>query len=159
MTVFVERCHLRYKRFVPELKMIWVAGIVIALASAAFTKGSELGGQVAGSTQSVECTPGGIEHSLAPSEVKELLKSASTPNDHLKLAAHFREEATQEESAAKWNERMAACTESGAARRHCERLVIGARRAAAHALKSAEEQTRIAEAMQNGSFSGIRHSR
>jgi hypothetical protein len=41
------------------------------------------------------------ERRLAPSEVKELIKRVSSTSDHLKLAAHFEEEAAQEDARAK----------------------------------------------------------
>ena len=47
------------------------------------------------------------EHTLSQTEAKELGKSASTPEDHLKLAEFFRDQAQQEEAAAKFNQQMA----------------------------------------------------
>lgn len=47
------------------------------------------------------------EHTLSQTEAKELVKSASTPEDHLKLAEFFRDQAQQEVAAAKFNQRMA----------------------------------------------------
>jgi hypothetical protein len=44
--------------------------------------------------------------------VKTLIKSASSPDDHLKLAAYFKDEALQEETAAKFHDEMAELYES-----------------------------------------------
>lgn len=50
-------------------------------------------------------------HTLSQTEAKELVRSASTPEDHLKLAEVFRDQAQQEVAAAKFNQRMAMGTQ------------------------------------------------
>ena len=107
----------------------------------------------------MECNHVTAERRLALSEVKELLKSASSPGDHLKLAAHFGEEAAQEEAAANWHDQMADSSESSALRSHHKHLANNARRAAEYATKRAQEQARVAQAMQNSPAAGTRHDR
>ena len=116
-------------------------------------------GQVTSPVQSTECDHVTAERWLAPSEVKELLKSARSPGDHLELAAHFGEEAAQEDAAANWHDQKADSSESSAIRRHHKRLANNARRAAEHAMKRAQEQARIAQAMQSSPATGTRHGR
>jgi hypothetical protein len=42
-------------------------------------------------------TPAADNHTLSPSEVKTLIRGASTPEDHLKLATYFKQEALDED--------------------------------------------------------------
>jgi hypothetical protein len=102
------------------------------------------------------CGQNGAEHKLSPSEVKLLLKTASTPEEHWQLAAHFREEAAQEDETAAWYERTASCAES---KSHCSYLANNARKASKHDMKIAEEEERIAQAMLNNTTAGIIHGR
>src|ERR1700722_7034336 len=102
-------------------------------------------GTVCASTTRLDaCAESGAEHKLSPSEVKTLLKSASVPKDHWQLAEHFREEAAQEDQTAAFYEGTAACADP---KSHCSYLVNNARKASKHAMKMAEEQDRIAQAM------------
>lgn len=47
------------------------------------------------------------EHKLTPSEVKALLRGASTPEEHSALGAYFKDRASQEEATAKYYDEMA----------------------------------------------------
>jgi hypothetical protein len=69
------------------------------------------------------------EHRLTPTEAKALLKSASTPEDHLKLAEYFRQEARDEAAAARASDRPVS-------------------KAAEQDLKKAAEQEKMADMMQ-----------
>lgn len=98
----------------------------------------------------------GADHKLSPSEVKALIKSASVPEDHWQLAEHFREEAAQEDETAAWYEKTSACADP---KSHCSYLANNARKAAKHAMKMAEEQDGIAQAMLNNTAGGLIHGR
>lgn len=102
------------------------------------------------------CGENGAGHKMSPSEVKSLLKSASLPEDHLQLAAHFRDEAAQEDQTAVWYEKTAACADP---KSHCSYLANNARKAAKHDMKMAEEQDKMAQAMLNGTAGGLIHGR
>jgi hypothetical protein len=109
------------------------------------------GGALASSAQQQS----GEEHKLSRSEVKALLKSASSPDDHLKLAAYFKDEALQEEAAAKFHDEMAALYESNPPSQegksakemkgHSRYLAKNARKAAEAARKNAAYQERFAQ--------------
>jgi hypothetical protein len=47
------------------------------------------------------------EHQLTQKQVKALIVSAKTPEDHMKLAAYFKGEAQRQEASAKTHEEMA----------------------------------------------------
>jgi hypothetical protein len=47
------------------------------------------------------------DHNLSQTEAKDLARSASTPEDHLKLAAYFRDQAQQEEAASGFDQQLA----------------------------------------------------
>ena len=47
------------------------------------------------------------DHILSPAEAKELAGSASTPEDHLKLAAYLRDQAQQEAAASRFDQQLA----------------------------------------------------
>jgi hypothetical protein len=102
------------------------------------------------------CAENGAGHKLSPSEVKALLKSASTPEDHWLLAEHFREEAAQEDETASWHESTAACADP---KSHCSYLANNARKASKNDMKMAEEQDRTAQAMLNNTAGGLIHGR
>lgn len=70
------------KRFWVELTLYAVALLSLAFSAAAQT-------------------PVASDHRLSPSEVKTLVKGASTPEDHMKLAEYFRQEAFEETAAAR----------------------------------------------------------
>jgi hypothetical protein len=98
----------------------------------------------------------GVGHKLSPSEVKALLKSASMPEDHWQLAAHFREEAAQEDETAARYESTESCADP---KSHCSYLANNARRASKRDMKMAEEQDKIAQAMVNNTTAGVIHGR
>lgn len=101
------------------------------------------------------------EHILTPSEVKEYLKAASTPEDHLKIAAYFRHEAQQEEEAASLHEELAGMyldahmppgmkhSSASDSAGHCKYFAKLARKAAANDVKLADYHQQWAEAMRN----------
>jgi hypothetical protein len=113
-------------------------------------------GTICDSTNRRDACGDGTAHKLSPSEVKALLKSASMPEDHWQLAAHFREEAAQEEETAAWYERAASCADP---KSHCSYLANNARKASKHDIKMAEEQDKIAQAMLNNTAGGLIHGR
>lgn len=100
-------------------------------------------------------------HKLSPSEVKTLIRGASTPEDHLKLAEYFRQEASEEATAARLHEEMAEIYEpmplpSGfkpesirEMKGHCREFARNADRASAAAQKLAAEHEKLAELMRN----------
>jgi len=47
------------------------------------------------------------DHILSPTEAKDLARNASTPEDHLKLAAYLRDQAQQEEAASRFDQQLA----------------------------------------------------
>jgi hypothetical protein len=51
------------------------------------------------------------DHNLSQTEAKELAKRASTPDDHLKLAAYFRDHAQQEEAASRFDQQSASANQ------------------------------------------------
>lgn len=101
----------------------------------------------------------GNEHKLTPSEVKALIKGASTPEEHMALAAYFRDLASQEEATAKYHEQMGDGYQpkplpsgfqplsASEMRDHCRYLAANARKAANAAAKMADEQGKPAELM------------
>jgi hypothetical protein len=121
--------------------------------------GGALLGDSSAHVQRLSCSDSSPEHKLTPSEVRELTRSASTPDDHMKLAAHFTEEAAEEEEAARRDDRMAASFDFADAESHLRYLATVARKAARHANKMAEEQKKLADAMRNGNPGGAYRSR
>jgi len=51
-------------------------------------------------------------HNLSQTEAKELARGASTPEDHLTLAAYFRDQAQQEEAASRFDQQLASTNQS-----------------------------------------------
>jgi hypothetical protein len=47
------------------------------------------------------------DHNLSQTEAKELARGASTPEDHVTLAAYFRNQAEQEEAAPRLDQQLA----------------------------------------------------
>jgi hypothetical protein len=95
-------------------------------------------------------------HVLTPSEVKELLKGASTPEDHLKIAAYFKQEAVQEDEAASLHDAIAAMPQTpqmvtgmkmnpSETASHCRYFAKIARKAAANDRKLAAYHEQWAE--------------
>ena len=100
--------------------------------------------------------PNESDHILTPSEIKELLKAASTPEDHLKIAAYFKQEAKQEEDAASLHDIVAAMPQtpqmvaemkmnSSETASHCRYFAKIARKAAANDRKLAAYHEQWAE--------------
>jgi hypothetical protein len=100
------------------------------------------------------------DHKLSPSEVTTLIRSASTPEDHLKLAAYFKQEALDEAASAKLHVERAEAYEPGSAapsgfkqrslkemQSHCKEFTRNANRAAEVASKMAAEHEKMAEIM------------
>jgi hypothetical protein len=73
---------------------------------------------------------GTSDHRITPDEAKTLLKTASTPEDHLKLAEFYRQEARDEAAAARAADRPVS-------------------KVAEQDLKKAAEQEKMAEMMQS----------
>ncbi len=113
----------------------------------------------------------GDAHKLSPSEVKSLIKSASSPEDHLKLAEYFKQEAAEEAAVAKFHEEMAEIYEPtpvpskfkppsvAEMKGHCREFARNARKASATATKMAADHERLAELMRIAPPSGVTRSR
>jgi hypothetical protein len=94
---------------------------------------------------------------LTKKEVKALIVSAQTPEDHLKLAAYFQDEARQEESKAKYHDEMAELyrqhplpyeskqPSSLRMQNHCNYFADEAREAAGNANAMADAHEKVAE--------------
>lgn len=137
--------------------LMMIGSLKNVLLAAMIVGGIARAGTICDSTNRQEaCGENGAGHKLSPSEVKLLLKSASLPEEHWQLAAHFREEAAQEDETAAWYERTASCTDP---KSHCSYLANNARKASKNDLKMAEEQEKIAQAMLDSTTAGIIHGR
>lgn len=111
----------------------------------------------------------GSDQRLSPSEVKTLIKNASTPEDHLKLAEYFKQEAAA--AAAKLHEEMAEIYEPSPVpskfkppsvaemKGHCREFARNATKASETASKMAAEHEKLAELMRTAPPSGVRRSR
>jgi len=89
------------------------------------------------------------EHQLTKKEVKALIVSAKTPEDHLKLASYFRGEAKQQQDKAKYHEEMADLYKNNPTPRtqmsqHCRQFAEEARKAAEAANSMADEHEKMA---------------
>jgi hypothetical protein len=117
-------------------------------------------------------TPAADNHTLSPSEVKTLIRGASTPEDHLKLAAYFKQEALDEAASAKLHVEMAEAYEPGSAapsmfkprslkemQGHCKEFARNANKAAEVASKMATEHEKMAEMMRTAPPQGGHRSR
>lgn len=92
---------------------------------------------------------------LTKKEVKALIVNAKTPEDHLKLASYYRDEARQQEEKAKYHDEMGELyrknppqNDTKLPRRmadHCKLFADSARQAAAAANSMAEEHEKMAE--------------
>lgn len=114
--------------------------------------------------------PGG-GHRLSPSEVKTLIKSASTPEDHLKLAEYFKQEAEEEAAAVKLHDEMAELYEPSPVpskfkppsvaemKGHCREFAREAAKASEIASKMAAEHEKLAELMRTAPPQGVRRPR
>jgi hypothetical protein len=89
------------------------------------------------------------ENQLTRKEVKALIVSAKTPEDHMKLAAYFRGEAKRQEAAAKYHDEMAELYKNNPApkeemAKHCKVFADEARKAAEAANSMADEHEKMA---------------
>ncbi len=89
--------------------------------------------------QPAACPAVRVEHPLTRGEVKDLNRSASSPADHLRLAAYFREQALIEQQ--------------------CGKVSGNVDKAVRNSLKAAGQHERIAQAMLEGAPFGTRHNR
>jgi len=103
----------------------------------------------------VEC--GRPKAVLGRQDLKRLLGNARTPEDHLKLAAHFRAEAEEFETSAKHHEELAAYYQDPSwlipgrvATAHCERIGMAARDAASEARALAAIHEQVAKDLPSG---------
>jgi hypothetical protein len=85
---------------------------------------------------------------LTPNEAKALIRSASTPDEHLRLAEYFRTDALEEAAFAALNNQMADNFEIvGVRETHCREVARAAAKAAEHASRVAAEQEKMADMM------------
>lgn len=94
------------------------------------------------------------EHQLTRQEVKALIVNAKTPEDNLKLASYYRDEARQQEAKAKYHDEMGELyrqhplpNEGKMPYRmadHCKSFADSARKAAEAANAMADEQEKLA---------------
>jgi len=95
------------------------------------------------------------EHQLSKKEVKALIVSAKTPEDHMRLASYFRGEAQQMQAKAKYHEEMAELYKNNRSgkvdmSKHCQYFADEAKKAAEAANSMADEHEKMAaEARQN----------
>ena len=95
------------------------------------------------------------ERQLSKKEVKALIVSAKTPEDHMKLASYFRGEAQQMQAKAKYHEEMADLYKNNRSSKldmakHCQYFADEAKKAAEAANSMADEHEKMAaEARQN----------
>jgi hypothetical protein len=92
------------------------------------------------------------EHKLTAKEAKALVANAKTPEDHLKIAAFYRNEAQKQEEKAKYHDEMAELYKNhptgkvGAEMQgHCKLFADAARKAAESDKQLAAEHERMAE--------------
>jgi signal transduction histidine kinase len=88
-------------------------------------------------------------HQLTKKEVKALIVSAKTPEDHMKLASYFKGEARQQEASAKTHAEMAELYKNnpiaeGEMAKHCDNLSEALKKAAEAANSIAAEHERMA---------------
>jgi len=89
------------------------------------------------------------EHQLSKKEVKALIVSAKTPEDHMKLASYFRGEAKQQQAKAKYHDEMAELYKNNPApkmemAKHCKYFAEESRKAALAANSMADEHEKMA---------------
>src|SRR6266568_2092352 len=89
------------------------------------------------------------EHQLTKPEVKALIVSAKTPEDHMKLASYFRGEAQREQASAKYHDEMAELYKNNRTGKvdmvkHCKYFADEARKAAEAANSMADEHEKMA---------------
>lgn len=89
------------------------------------------------------------EHQLTHSEVKALIVSAKTPEDHLKLASYLRGEARWQDASAKYHEEMSPLYKSNQPAhihmaKHCKYFADAARQAYKAADNMAEDHAKMA---------------
>lgn len=91
--------------------------------------------------------------SVTIEEVKNLIKNATTPEDHLKLAAFFRQEEAQQIASAKTHDELSELYQFSKApvpsvadmQKHCQDFALAARNAASAARAMAEYHEEMAE--------------
>jgi signal transduction histidine kinase len=89
------------------------------------------------------------EQQLTKKEVKALIVSAKTSEDHMKLASYFREEAQRMEASAKYHDEMAELYKANQTGKtdmteHCKYFANEARKAAEAANSMADEHEKMA---------------
>jgi hypothetical protein len=88
------------------------------------------------------------DHNLSQTEAKDLARSASTPEDHLKLAAYFRDQAQQEEAASRFDQQLASANHyDQEMKEHFGYLAKKTSKAAVKLNKMAAEEEDIAKEM------------
>lgn len=90
------------------------------------------------------------EHQLTQKEVKALIVSAKTPEDHMKLAAYYRGEAQRQEAKAKYHEEMGKLYATSSNEKHdmvahCKHFAEEAKKAAEADNLLATEHEKMAE--------------
>ena len=116
--------------------------VLVGFLVAAFA----LGGQTPPAERQTNPTP-------TLDEVKSLIKNATTPEDHLKLAAFFRQEEAQQMAAAKIHDGLSEVYQFSKApvpsvadmQKHCEDFALAARNAASAARAMATYHEEMAE--------------
>jgi hypothetical protein len=89
------------------------------------------------------------DHQLTKNEVKTLIVSAKTAEDHTKLASYFRDEARRQEASAKYHDEMAELYKLNRTAKvdmvqHCKHFAAAAREAAEAANSMADEHEKLA---------------
>jgi hypothetical protein len=85
------------------------------------------------------------EHQLTQKQLKALIVSAKTPEDHMKLAAYFKGEAQRQEASAKTHEEMANLYDSKTEMaKHCKNLSEELKKAGESANSMAAEHEKMA---------------
>jgi hypothetical protein len=89
------------------------------------------------------------DQQLTKKEVKALIVSAKTPEDHMKLASYFRGEARRMEASAKYHDEMAELYKTNQTgktdmTKHCKYFADEARKAAEAANSMADEHEKMA---------------
>ena len=104
-------------------------------------------------TAALLTTPFATAQALGKAELKKLIATASTPQDHERIAKHFDAKAAQYEADAKDHEELAAeykarqprAEAPGMTAEHCLYVAQGARRAAEEARKVAADHRAMAK--------------
>ena len=109
------------------------------------------------------------DHVLSQTEAKDLAESASTPEDHLKLAKYYRAQSQQEEAASKFNQQLSELNQNNPSayqghsysdketKEHFRDLAKKTSKAAAKLNKMAAEEENIAKEMREHPLRGGFH--